>query len=132
VPTHALSSPISKGSPRWLYEQVYCRRGQAENHIKSWKTHLAADRTSCTRAAANQFRLFLHAGAYWLMWGLRNAMPKRSTWRTVQFDTLRLRLIKIAARVTELKTLIRVQWPTACLDQRIFRIALDRIPRLVT
>jgi hypothetical protein len=42
------------------------------------------------------------------MWGLRNAMPKRSTWRTVQFDTLRLRLIKIAARVTELKTMIRV------------------------
>ena len=41
----------------------------AENHIKSWKTHLAADRTSCTKATANQFRLFLHAGAYWLMWG---------------------------------------------------------------
>jgi hypothetical protein len=34
-----------------------------------WKTHLAADRTSCTNALANQFRLFLHAGAYWLMWG---------------------------------------------------------------
>lgn len=130
--TRFIVTNLKKGSPRWLYEQVYCRRGQAENHIKSWKTHLAADRTSCTRAAANQFRLFLHAGAYWLMWGLRNAMPKRSTWRTVQFDTLRLRLIKIAARVTELKTLIRVQWPTACLDQRIFRIALDRIPRLVT
>jgi hypothetical protein len=39
--------------------RVYCRRGQAENHIKSWKTHLAADRTSCTKATANQFRLFL-------------------------------------------------------------------------
>ena len=60
-----------------LYEDVYCRRGTAENHIKSWKTHLAADRTSCTSATANQFRLFLHAGAYWLMWGLRAAMPKR-------------------------------------------------------
>ena len=80
----------------------------------------------------NQLRLFLHAGAHWLMWGLRTAMPKRSIWRTVQFDTLRLRLIKIAARVTELKTLIRVQWPTACACQQVFRIALDRIPRLVT
>ena len=59
-----------------LYEDVYCRRGAAENHIKSWKTHLAADRTSCTKATANQFRLFLHAGAYWLMWGLRAAMPE--------------------------------------------------------
>ena len=33
-----------------VYEKIYCARGQAENHIKSWKTHLAADRTSCTRA----------------------------------------------------------------------------------
>ena len=130
--TRFIVTNLKKGSPRWLYEQVYCRRGQAENHIKSWKTHLAADRTSCTRATANQLRLFLHAGAYWLMWGLRTAMPKRSIWRTVQFDTLRLRLIKIAARVTELKTLIRVQWPTACPDQHIFRLALARIPRLIT
>ncbi len=37
---------------------------KAENHIKSFKTHLAADRTSCTKATANQLRLFLHAGAY--------------------------------------------------------------------
>ena len=38
-----------------LYEEVYCRRGQAENHIKSFKTHLAADRTSCTKATATSF-----------------------------------------------------------------------------
>ena len=68
------------------------------------KTHLAADRTSCPKASANQFRLFLHAGAYWLLWSLRSLMPKRSQWRVAQFDTLRLRLIKIAARVVELKT----------------------------
>ena len=48
-----------------------CRRGQAENHIKAWKSHLAADRTSCPRATANRFRLFLQAGAYWLLWSLR-------------------------------------------------------------
>jgi hypothetical protein len=90
---------------------VYCRRGQAENHIKSWKTHLAADRTSCTKASANQLRLFLHAGAYWIMWGLRVSMPKHSMWRGAQFDTLRLRLIKIAARVVEMKTMIRVHLP---------------------
>jgi Transposase DDE domain group 1 len=69
---------------RSLYEDVYCRRGQPENHIKSFKTHLAADRTSCTKASANQLRLFLHAGAYWLMWGLRESMPKRSMWRVAQ------------------------------------------------
>ncbi len=130
--TRFIVTNLKKGSPRRLYEQVYCRRGQAENHIKSWKTHLAADRTSCSRATANQLRLFLHAGAYWLLWGLRTAMPKRSVWRTVQFDTLRLRLIKIAARVIELKTLIRIQWPTAFPNQQIIRVALARIPRLVT
>ena len=123
---------LSKRNARALYEDVYCRRGQAENHIKSWKTHLAADRTSCTKATANQFRLFLHAGAYWLMWGLRVSMPKRSMWRVAQFDTLRLRLIKIAARVVEMKTMIRVHLPTSCPAQDILSFALERIPRLVT
>jgi hypothetical protein len=87
-----------------LYEGLYCARGQAENHIKAWKNHLATDRTSCHQAEANQFRLFLHAGAYWLLWSMRRLMPKRSIWRVMQFDTLRLRLIKLAARVIELKT----------------------------
>src|SRR5208282_6155325 len=79
--TRFIVTNLNKRNARALYEDVYCRRGQAENHIKSWKTHLAADRTSCTMATANQFRLFLHAGAYWLMWGLRASMPKRSMWR---------------------------------------------------
>ncbi len=122
---------LAGGRPKRLYEGLYCRRGCAENHIKSWKTHLAADRTSCSKATANQFRLFLHAGAYWLMWGLRAAMPKRSTWRGAQFDTLRLRLIKIAVRVVEMKTQIRLHLPSACPYQAILRTVLARIPRLV-
>lgn len=120
------------GRSKALYEKVYCRRGSAENHIKAWKTHLAADRTSCTRAVANQFRLFLHAGAYWILWGVRSAMPKRSDWRLAQFDTLRLRLIKIAARVVEIRTQIRIHMPTASPVQPILRLVLDRIPRLAT
>src|ERR687897_739300 len=48
------------GAPRWLYESVYCQRGQAENLIKAHKLHLASDRTSCTSATANQFRLLIH------------------------------------------------------------------------
>jgi Transposase DDE domain group 1 len=123
---------LKRRNARVLYEDVYCRRGQAENHIKSWKTHLAADRTSCTMATANQFRLFLHAGAYWLMWSLRASMPKRSMWRVAQFDTLRLRLIKVAARVVEMKTMIRVHLPTSCPAEDILRLVLGRIPRLVT
>jgi hypothetical protein len=130
--TRFIATNLDTRNARVLYEDVYCRRGQAENHIKSWKTHLAADRTSCTKATANQLRLFLHAGAYWLMWGLRVSMPKRSMWRVAQFDTLRLRLIKIAARVVEMKTMIRVHLPTSCPAQDILRLALGRIPRFVT
>ena len=130
--TRFIVTNLKVRNARVLYEDVYCRRGQAENHIKSWKTHLAADRTSCTKATANQLRLFLHAGAYWLMWGLRVSMPKRSIWRVAQFDTLRLRLIKIAARVVEMKTMIRVHLPTSCPAQDILRLVLGRIPRLVT
>ena len=56
------------------------------------KPALRGGRTSCTSATANQLRLFLHAGAYWLMWTLRAALPPRSAWRHAQFDTLRLEL----------------------------------------
>src|SRR3546814_17979465 len=55
------------GSPKALYEKVYCARGQAENLIKAHKLHLASDRTSCTKATANPFRLLVHTAAYWLM-----------------------------------------------------------------
>ena len=55
------------GLPKSLYEKVYCARGQAENLIKAHKLHLASDRTSCTKATANQFRLLIHTAAYWLM-----------------------------------------------------------------
>ena len=54
---------------------------------------------------------------------LRSLMPKRSQWRVAQFDTLRLRLIKIAARVVELKTMIRLHLPTACPHHAILRVA---------
>jgi hypothetical protein len=78
-------------------------------------------------AEANQFRLFLHAGVYWLLWS-RRVMPKRSTWRVMQFDTLRVRLVKIAARVIELK----IHLPSSAPDQAIFATLLGRLPRLVT
>ena len=114
-----------------LYEELYCPRGQAENHIKAWKTHLAADRTSCTSATANQFRLFLHAGAYWLMWSAaRRSCPNARPGGVAQFDTLRLRLIKIAARVVELKTQIRLHLPTACPAAPLMRLVLRRLPRM--
>src|SRR5947209_3490891 len=117
---------------RTVYQDLYCGRGQAENHIKAWKTHLAADRTSCCRATANQMPLFLHIGAYWLLWSLRAAMPRRSIWRVAQFDTLRLRLIKLAARVEVLKRKVMLQLPRSTANQPLFACALARLPRMLT
>ena len=130
--TRFIVTNLEAGRAKHLYERLYCARGQAENHIKAWKNHLAADRTSCHAAEANQFRLFLHAGAYWLLWSMRRVMPKRSTWRVMQFDTLRLRLVKIAARVVELKTQLKIHLPSSAPDQVIFAMLLGRLPRLVT
>jgi hypothetical protein len=101
------------GTPQWLYETVYCARGQAENLIKAHKRHLASDRTSCTKATANQFRLVLHTAAYWLLHELRSLAPRTSFWRDAQFDTIRLGLIKVAARVTELATRIKLALPSS-------------------
>ena len=130
--TRFIVTNLEGGRAKHLYERLYCARGQAENHIKAWKNHLAADRTSCHAAEANQFRLFLHAGAYWLLWSMRRIMPKRSPWRVMQFDTFRRRLVKVAARVVELKTQLKVHLPSSAPDQAIFAMLLGRLPRLVT
>ena len=130
--TRFIVTNLSNGAARRLYERTYCKRGQAENHIKAWKRHLAADRTSCSRAAANQFRLMLHTAAYWLMWSLRSLMPKRSTWRVAQFDTLRLRLLKLAAQVVTLKTRVMLHLSSACPYQSVLRLALGRMARLIS
>ena len=77
-------------------------------------------------------RLFLHLGAYWLMWSLRVAMPRRSFWRVAQFDTLRLRLIKLAARVEVLKRKVRLHLPRSPPNQSIFVCLLTRLPQMLT
>lgn len=118
------------GAPRWLYESVYCQRGQAENLIKAHKLHLASDRTSCASATANQFRLLIHTAAYWLLHTLRGLAPKTSFWRAAQFDTIRLALIKVAARVTELKTRIKVALPSCYPLQASWTLLAARAAKL--
>ena len=131
VDTRFITTSLAGGSPRAVYEKTYCQRGQMENHIKSFKRHLAADRTSCHTASANQMRLFLHAGAYWIMWTLRAAMPRRSSWRRMQFDTLRLLAVSLVVRVVELKQQVRLHLPACTPDQAIFAQVLGRLPRLI-
>jgi hypothetical protein len=119
-----------KGAPRWLYESVYCQRGQAENLIKAHKLHLSSDRTSCTSATANQFRLLIHTAAYWLLHTLRGLAPKTSFWRAAQFDTIRLALIKVAARVTEMVTRIKVALPSCYPHQTSWALLAGRAVKL--
>jgi hypothetical protein len=92
--------------PKELYE-FYARRGESENWIKDFKLHMKADRLSCHRFISNQFRLLLHAAAYWLMDALRRKLVSSGARRT-QLDTLRLSLIKIGGRVRELLTKVRL------------------------
>ena len=108
-----------KGSAQHLYENVYCQRGQMENLIKLHKAQLASDRMSCHSATANQVRLVLHTAAFWLMHGVRAAIPKTSPLARCEFATIRERLIKIGARVIEHIARIRVQLPTSCPEARI-------------
>jgi hypothetical protein len=119
-----------RGAPRWLYESVYCQRGQAENLIKAHKLHLASDRTSCTSATANQFRLLIHTVAYWLLHTLRGLAPKTSFWRDAQFDTIRLALLKVAARVIEMKTRIKVALPSCYPHQGSWTLLAARAAKL--
>jgi hypothetical protein len=87
------------GDPQELYEEVYCQRGEAENRIKEQQLDLFADRTSCHRFVANQFRLLLSAAAYTLFQALRRTALVGTELARAQAGTIRLRLLKVAARV---------------------------------
>jgi hypothetical protein len=111
---------LTHGSAEWLYDTMYCARGQAENLIKLHKTQLASDRTSCRSPLANQVRLVLHTAAYWLLLTVRDAIPKPQPLATAEFTTLRMRLIKIAARITETATRVRIAFAAACPEANLF------------
>jgi hypothetical protein len=112
---------LKVGSAEWLYDTLYCERGQAENLIKLHKSQLASDRTSCRSPLANQFRLILHTAAYWLMLTVRDAIPKAEKLAGCEFTTLRIRLLKIAARISETATRVRIALASACPEAALFR-----------
>jgi hypothetical protein len=91
-----------------------------ENLIKLHKAQLASDRMSCHSATANQVRLVLHTAAFWLMHGMRAAIPQASPLPKCEFATTRV--IEHIAR-------IRVQLPTSYPDAALFRsVALNFMP----
>jgi hypothetical protein len=112
---------LATGSAEHIYDTLYCARGQAENLIKRHKAQLASDRTSCRSANANQMRLILHTAAYWLMWRIQQEIPKAAALAIAEFATLRIRLLKVAARIIENASRIRVAFASACPDAAIFQ-----------
>jgi hypothetical protein len=88
------------GESQHLYDNVYCQRGEAENRIKEQQLGLFADRTSCHDFVANQFRVLLSAAAYILMDTLRRDGLANTELASAQVGTIRLKLLKIGARIT--------------------------------
>ncbi len=113
------------GEAHALYD-FYVARGDAENRIKDLKNALAADRLSCCSFTANAFRLLLHAGAYVLMHHLRCALAGTEL-ASAQFDTLRLRLLKVGARIRTSVRRVLVQGASAYPDQTLWALLHARL-----
>lgn len=106
--------------PKDLYDW-YVKRGEIEGWIKDFKRALKSGRLSCRRFWANQFRLLLHAAAYWLLDTLRRKLVTAGA-RRMQLDTLRLRLVKVGGRVRQLLTLVRIHLASSHPGQRLWRL----------
>jgi Transposase DDE domain group 1 len=116
-----------EGFPADLLYQAYCERGQCENLIKDLKNALQADRLSCSSFRANFFRLLLHTAAYRLLHALRQKIAVHSApLGRAQFDTLRLRLLKVAAWVTQSARRVLIRLPKAFPWAEVFgRLATE-------
>ena len=112
---------LAAGTAEHIYEILYCARGQTENLIKLHKSQLASDRTCCRSPLANQVRLILHTAAYWLMLALRDAIPKTHALAVAEFATLRLRLLKLGARIIETVSRVRLAFAAACPEAPLVR-----------
>ena len=107
-------------TPRFLYERVYCARGDIENRIKELHGGLELGRTSCTRFWANQLRVLLTAAAYVLMQELRLRAARTALART-QVTGLRDRLLKLGVQVVVSVRRIVLHLPTSTLDLAAWR-----------
>jgi hypothetical protein len=111
--TRFIITNLQHWNRRFIYQSVYSGRGTAELMIKEHKNHLMSDRTSCTSFSANQFRLFLHSAAYVIFHTFRALHLKGTEWASAQFDTIRLKIIKIGARIIQRTRKIRIHLPTS-------------------
>ncbi|MBO0759051.1 MAG: IS1380 family transposase [Bradyrhizobiaceae bacterium] len=113
---------------RYLYEKVYCARGDMENRIKECQLDLYADRTSTATMRANQLRLWFYSMAYVLLCALRRIGLDKTNFDKATCGTIRLQLLKIGARVLISVRRIKISMASACPAAGTWAIA---VPRLV-
>lgn len=117
------------GNAQQLYDEIYVHRGDMENRIKELKRHLKADRLSCHRFLANQFRLLLHTFAYCFIWCLRESLQGTEL-ACAQVDTIRLKLLKIGARVVQSSRRVWIHMASGYPYKELFTLALNQIRRV--
>jgi hypothetical protein len=114
-------------SPKKIYDGCYTARGDMENRIKEQQLDLFADRTSCHRFAANQFRLLLASAAYVLMSHLRRVALEGTKLARAQVGTIRLKLLKVAARVVTSVRRVVFHLSSSYPEQQLFRTIVARL-----
>lgn len=77
---------------------------------KELKIYLSADRTSCSKFSANQFRLFLHAAAYVLLHGVKQEVFKGTYLSNVSILTFRQKVLLSAVHIKNMKTRIKIEF----------------------
>jgi len=112
--------------PKELYEFYTERGGTCEVRIDEFKNGLKADRLSCHRFIANQFRLFLHMAAYWLVLRLREALRK-TEFASMQIQQLRLRLLKIGGQVIQTARRVWFRLASGYPWKNIFELVYRRL-----
>ncbi len=117
----------SDGDARKLYEEIYCARGEMENHIKACQTDLFAGRTSAASMRANQLRLWFAAFAYVVMAALRRIGLGGTELARATCGTVRLKLLKIGALITTSVRRIKIAMASSCPQQANFAHAHHRL-----
>jgi hypothetical protein len=125
-PRFVVTSLMREG-PKYLYEKVYCARGEMENRIKECQLDLYADRTSAATMRANQLRLWFHSMAYVLLCALRRIALHDTDLAEATCGSIRLKLLKIGALVRISARRIRIAMASACPAARVWGLASVRL-----
>jgi hypothetical protein len=112
---------------KYLYENIYCARGDMENRIKECQMDMFADRTSTATMRANQLRLWFASMAYVLMCALRRIALHHTEFAKATCGTIRLKLLKIGAVVTVSVRRIKIAMASACPSKHIWAVAAERL-----